>query len=150
MKLKLNDDSNVLNSSSLSPFPHPRVRSHNPSPTFLSFLSIRDPLLIKPNEKAQTPHLFIPSTPSLSKSNSDVSLNKLQNESLVYIFLFAFDSLILTSYYSGYRDTVYADKDVQCLKVIENLKSKGFIPADLVDNEVNWFYSSLGIDDTLV
>lgn len=87
MKLKLNDDNNLLNSSSLSPFPHPRVRSHNPSPTFLSFLSIRDPLLIKPNEKAQTPHLFIPSTPSLSKSNSDVSLNKLQNESLVSRFL---------------------------------------------------------------
>ncbi|TIB98437.1 NAD-dependent glutamate dehydrogenase [Wallemia mellicola] len=80
--------------------------------------------------KSQTPHLFIPSTPSpLQKSNSDLALNKLKND-------------------AGYRDTVYKDKDAQCQLVIDNLKQKGFIPSNLVDNEVNWFYTSLGIDDT--
>lgn len=114
--------------STQSPFPHPRNHHTSPSPSFLSFLSIRDPLLI--TKQSQTPHLFIPSTPSpLQKSNSDLALNKLKND-------------------AGYTDTIYADKEEQCKKVINNLKGKGFIPENLVDNEVNWFYSSLGIDDT--
>ncbi|EOQ99375.1 hypothetical protein E3P92_02439 [Wallemia ichthyophaga] len=114
--------------STESPFPHPRLRSSSPSPSFISFLSLRDPLLTK--SQSQTPHLFIPSTPSpLQKSNSDLALNKLKND-------------------KGYTDTIYADKDVQCQKVIENLKHKAFIPENLVDNEVNWFYTNLGIDDT--
>lgn len=33
------------------------------------------------------------------------------------------------------------------IKVASHITEKGFIPADLVMNEVQWFYSNLGIDD---
>ncbi|CAD6909819.1 unnamed protein product [Tilletia caries] len=47
----------------------------------------------------------------------------------------------------GYSDTVFAGKAEQAKEVVATLKHKGFIPPDLVEAEVNWFYMNLGIDD---
>lgn len=64
-----------------------------------------------------------------SPSASDASLHRIKNE-------------------SGYNTPVFKEKDEQRAQVQANVAAKGFIPAPLVPNEVNWFYSSLGIDDT--
>jgi glutamate dehydrogenase len=69
----------------------------------------------------------------------------------------------------GYHTPVFKGKDQQRLKVQTDLLAKvscslslsfsltplnalslfqGFIPGELVQNEVNWFYNHLGIDDT--
>ncbi|CDZ97227.1 nad-specific glutamate dehydrogenase [Phaffia rhodozyma] len=48
----------------------------------------------------------------------------------------------------GYKDSVYAGKAAQQVEVEKVVASQGFLPADLVKNEVNWFYLNLGIDDT--
>ncbi|KAK0522349.1 NAD-dependent glutamate dehydrogenase [Tilletia horrida] len=47
----------------------------------------------------------------------------------------------------GYSATVFAGKAEQAKEVAALLKLKGFIPPNLVDAEVNWFYMNLGIDD---
>ncbi|KAI8080913.1 Glutamate/Leucine/Phenylalanine/Valine dehydrogenase-domain-containing protein [Thamnidium elegans] len=47
----------------------------------------------------------------------------------------------------GYNTNVYAEKNDQMVKVGEYLDKSGFIPKDLVQNEVSWFYVNLGIDD---
>ncbi|EIN12308.1 NAD-specific glutamate dehydrogenase [Punctularia strigosozonata HHB-11173 SS5] len=60
---------------------------------------------------------------------SDPSLHRIKNE-------------------SGYSTPVFKEKEEQRAKVQANVAAKGFIPAPLVPNEVNWFYTSLGIDDT--
>ncbi|PWN49527.1 putative glutamate dehydrogenase, NAD(+)-specific [Violaceomyces palustris] len=49
---------------------------------------------------------------------------------------------------AGYTDTVFEGKAEQASQVKTQLKEKGFIPPDLVDAEVDWFYQNLGIDDT--
>jgi len=41
---------------------------------------------------------------------------------------------------SGYNDNVFSGKQEQTIKVAEYIASKGFIPHDLVQNEVSWFY----------
>ena len=48
----------------------------------------------------------------------------------------------------GYTTPVFAGKQAQRTKVQENVLAKGFVPRDLVKNEVAWFYDNLGIDDT--
>lgn len=48
----------------------------------------------------------------------------------------------------GYATPVFEGKDEQAAKVVALLQEKGFIPASLVETEVEWFYRSLGIDDT--
>ncbi|EGO23766.1 NADH-dependent glutamate dehydrogenase [Serpula lacrymans var. lacrymans S7.9] len=48
----------------------------------------------------------------------------------------------------GYTTPVFKGKEEQRAKVQANVANKGFIPRELVANEVNWFYSHLGIDDT--
>ena len=58
---------------------------------------------------------------------------------------------------SGYNSTVFQGKQEQLQKVVEYVKAKGFLPQDLVHNEVSWFYGyfvsfltkfrNLGIDD---
>jgi len=48
----------------------------------------------------------------------------------------------------GYTTPVFAGKQAQRAKVQETVTSKGFIPRELVKNEVAWFYDHLGIDDT--
>ncbi|OBZ71447.1 NAD-specific glutamate dehydrogenase [Grifola frondosa] len=58
----------------------------------------------------------------------------------------------------GYTTPVFKGKEEQRAKVQANVAAKGvsiptlavcgFIPRELVVNEVNWFYSHLGIDDT--
>lgn len=47
----------------------------------------------------------------------------------------------------GYADNRYDDKPEQMLKVCDYIENQGFIPKDLVRNEVAWFYGNLGIDD---
>ncbi|CAG8550783.1 9839_t:CDS:2 [Diversispora eburnea] len=47
----------------------------------------------------------------------------------------------------GYSENIFDGKADQMLKVCEYLEGKGFIPKDLVNNEVKWFYGNLGIDD---
>ncbi|KAJ3329151.1 NAD-dependent glutamate dehydrogenase [Blyttiomyces sp. JEL0837] len=47
----------------------------------------------------------------------------------------------------GYTDNVFAGKAEQQTKVCSIIVEKGFIPKDLVENEVAWFYGHLGIDD---
>ena len=42
--------------------------------------------------------------------------------------------------HNGYNETVFTGKDEQLQNVVEYVMSKGFIPNDLVQNEVNWFY----------
>ncbi|KAH9831374.1 NAD-dependent glutamate dehydrogenase [Rhodofomes roseus] len=48
----------------------------------------------------------------------------------------------------GYTTPVFKGKEEQKAKVLANVTAKGFIPRELVANEVNWFYAHLGIDDT--
>jgi hypothetical protein len=45
---------------------------------------------------------------------------------------------------TGYTDTRFAGKEEQFQKVIKAIKSKGFIPNELVENEVR-FYLSMNI-----
>jgi glutamate dehydrogenase len=49
---------------------------------------------------------------------------------------------------AGYEAVVFAGKKAQAARVEELIKEKGFIPSELVHNEVAWFYNNLGIDDT--
>ncbi|GJE97674.1 NAD-specific glutamate dehydrogenase [Phanerochaete sordida] len=48
----------------------------------------------------------------------------------------------------GYSTPIFKGKEEQRAKVQANIAKQGFIPRELVANEVNWFYSHLGIDDT--
>lgn len=48
---------------------------------------------------------------------------------------------------SGYLNNSFPGKKDQLLKVCEYVSGKGFIPVELVNHEVNWFYGNLGIDD---
>jgi glutamate dehydrogenase len=47
----------------------------------------------------------------------------------------------------GYASNVFAGKAEQMKRVSEYVKEKGFVPKDLIENEVSWFYGNLGIDD---
>jgi glutamate dehydrogenase len=48
----------------------------------------------------------------------------------------------------GYATPPFKGKDEQYIKVHQHVLQTGFIPTELVKGEVNWFYRSLGIDDT--
>jgi hypothetical protein len=41
---------------------------------------------------------------------------------------------------SGYTVNVFEGKQEQMLKVCEHIQETGFIPKELVQNEVTWFY----------
>jgi glutamate dehydrogenase len=41
---------------------------------------------------------------------------------------------------SGYNDNVFAGKNDQMVQVGEYLENSGFLPKELVQNEVSWFY----------
>jgi glutamate dehydrogenase len=41
---------------------------------------------------------------------------------------------------TGYHQHQFVQKVQQMQKVAENIQSKGFIPPELVNNEVSWFY----------
>lgn len=49
---------------------------------------------------------------------------------------------------SGYSTPTFTGKDAQRAQVVAAVANKGFVPAELVQHEVAWFYDSLGIDDT--
>ncbi|KAJ3481702.1 hypothetical protein NLI96_g7482 [Meripilus lineatus] len=73
-------------------------------------------------------HLKIPGLrPGLS-SGSETSLHRVKNV-------------------PGYTTPIFKGKEEQRAKVQANVAAKGFIPRELVGNEVHWFYSYLGIDD---
>ncbi|KNZ46150.1 glutamate dehydrogenase [Puccinia sorghi] len=48
---------------------------------------------------------------------------------------------------AGYEDIVFEGKKTQALHVEEIVGKSGFVPQNLVHNEVAWFYNNLGIDD---
>ena len=48
---------------------------------------------------------------------------------------------------SGYVAPKFEGKAQQMEEVMDAVEDKGFIPADLVESEVKWFYEELGIDD---
>ncbi|CAO1629428.1 unnamed protein product [Sympodiomycopsis kandeliae] len=48
---------------------------------------------------------------------------------------------------NGYIETKFAGKQEQAKQVAARISETGFIPSELVDNEVTWFYENLGIDD---
>lgn len=41
---------------------------------------------------------------------------------------------------SGYAENEFSGKREQMLQVVEEIRGKGFIPVDLVETEVAWFY----------
>ncbi|KAI8992513.1 Glutamate/Leucine/Phenylalanine/Valine dehydrogenase-domain-containing protein [Pilobolus umbonatus] len=47
----------------------------------------------------------------------------------------------------GYNANVFAGKEEQKVQVGDFLEQSGFLPKELVANEVEWFYNNLGIDD---
>jgi glutamate dehydrogenase len=47
----------------------------------------------------------------------------------------------------GYQQHVFPGKSEQLKNVAAYVREKSFIPQELVDNEVQWFYENLGIDD---
>ncbi|GLB38177.1 putative NAD()-dependent glutamate dehydrogenase which degrades glutamate to ammonia and alpha-ketoglutarate [Lyophyllum shimeji] len=67
--------------------------------------------------------------PSTERSSSETSLHRIKN-------------------LPGYNTPVFKGKEAQRALVEKDVASKGFVPRELVANEVNWFYSNLGIDDT--
>ncbi|VVT58032.1 uncharacterized protein SAPINGB_P006003 [Magnusiomyces paraingens] len=48
---------------------------------------------------------------------------------------------------SGYNSKPFAGKEAQLDAVMDEIDRQGFIPEHLIENETNWFYNSLGIDD---
>lgn len=53
----------------------------------------------------------------------------------------------LSPSHSGYKDTPFAGKGEQAQEAIARIRENGFIPSELVEGEVTWFYENLGIDD---
>jgi glutamate dehydrogenase len=51
------------------------------------------------------------------------------------------DTTRLLNNESGYAANVFADKDNQMHQVCEHLEKLGFLPQELVKNEVGWFYT---------
>ncbi|KAF9019934.1 NADH-dependent glutamate dehydrogenase [Hymenopellis radicata] len=70
-------------------------------------------------------HLAVPG----SRTSSETSLHRIKNV-------------------PGYTTPVFKGKEEQRALVQAEVAAKGFIPPQLVANEVNWFYTHLGIDDT--
>ena len=56
-------------------------------------------------------------------------------------------SALSISSMSDYHVFDFPGKDLQREQVIDLLDQQGFIPDDLIEQEVDWFYNSLGIDD---
>ena len=85
------------------------------------------------NKSAPLPsHLSAHSSSSSSRvgtPGSDASIHKVKN-------------------LPGYTTPIFEGKQAQRAKVQETVAAKGFIPRELVKNEVAWFYDHLGIDDT--
>lgn len=72
------------------------------------------------------------STPNseLSRVGSEGSLNRIRKDTI------------------GYKATSFPEKDQQMKKVEQIVLSQGFLPRELVKGEVEWYYQSLGIDNT--
>src|ERR1700761_6742716 len=70
-----------------------------------------------------------PATLGTSNSGSNTPVNKIANV-------------------PGYATPPFKGKEEQSLKVFNHVLQTGFIPQELVKGEVNWFYKTLGIDDT--
>ena len=46
----------------------------------------------------------------------------------------------------SYPIHVVCDQILSLASVMDALEAKGFIPIDLIESEVTWFYTALGID----
>ncbi|EPQ54800.1 NAD-specific glutamate dehydrogenase [Gloeophyllum trabeum ATCC 11539] len=88
------------------------------------------PSISTPDSDASTPSVLAdPGKAHLRVPGSDPSVHRVKN-------------------IPGYSTPVFKEKDEQRAQVQANVLGKGFIPRELVANEVNWFYDHLGIDDT--
>ncbi|KAF3941509.1 hypothetical protein ABW19_dt0201118 [Dactylella cylindrospora] len=54
---------------------------------------------------------------------------------------------IITDASSGYVAPKFEGKEAQMNAVIDTIEQSGFVPAGFIDDEVEWFYTRLGIDD---
>lgn len=54
----------------------------------------------------------------------------------------------LTTPLNRYKSIAFAGKQAQLARVEDLIRTNGFIPENLVTSEVQWFYGSLGIDDS--
>jgi len=54
---------------------------------------------------------------------------------------------ILSDHSSGYVAPKFEGKKAQMEQVMDLIEDKGFLPADFIASETEWFYNSLGIDD---
>ncbi|RXK35332.1 glutamate dehydrogenase [Tremella mesenterica] len=68
-------------------------------------------------------------TPVISRQNSDLSINRIRKDTI------------------GYRASPFPAKASQQQAVTRILGETGFMPAELVAGEVDWFYGHLGIDN---
>jgi glutamate dehydrogenase len=48
---------------------------------------------------------------------------------------------------SGYARNEFPGKEEQMVHVCSHIRQTGFIPSELIENEVSWFYNNLGIDN---
>lgn len=48
---------------------------------------------------------------------------------------------------SGYVAPTFEGKEKQMEQVMDGVEAKGFMPGELIEDEVRWFYNQLGIDD---
>lgn len=48
---------------------------------------------------------------------------------------------------SGYEAPKFEGKEKQMEAVMDQAEEKGFIPGDIIEQETEWFYNDLGIDD---
>ncbi|KAJ3729441.1 NAD-specific glutamate dehydrogenase [Lentinula raphanica] len=83
--------------------------------------------LARSGQSTDSSHLSVPGTPT--RNGSDGLLHRIKNV-------------------PGYTTPVFKGKEEQRALVQQEVAAKGFIPQELVANEVNWFYTNLGIDDT--
>ena len=90
------------------------------------------------DEVIRTPSPFGTSTPG-STNGSSTSLNHLTVPGSYHR---------IKDSQSGYTQKKFEGKDLQMIKVAEEVEKTGFIPQDLVSNETKWFYNNLGIEDT--
>ncbi|KAG6830675.1 hypothetical protein H0H87_007406 [Tephrocybe sp. NHM501043] len=84
---------------------------------------------VTPNPARVDPNIIAALRPTSTRNASEASLNRVKN-------------------LPGYTTPVFKGKEEQRALVEHDVAAKGFIPRELVANEVNWFYTNLGIDDT--
>ncbi|ODQ66126.1 putative NAD-specific glutamate dehydrogenase [Nadsonia fulvescens var. elongata DSM 6958] len=80
-------------------------------------------------------------TPALTP----ISNNNNQNESLISLMQ---RHIIQDKYDNGYKQSTFEGKSQQMLTVMDQIDHLGFVPENLIELEVNWFYNSLSFDES--